>query len=114
MKVKIKKEGNTKEFNLIKSWSDVTLEKWAKLAKLQGLTKGDEALETINTLSDIPKGLIKEFGSSTVVCCVDVKKNFFGTHKIFSHVKKRIISESFDEYLVILFTSGVPPEAALV
>jgi len=66
MKVKIKKEGNTKEFNLIKSWSDVTLEKWAKLAKLQGLTKGDEALETINTLSDIPKGLIKELGIQDV------------------------------------------------
>ena len=31
MKVKIKKKGKQKTYNLIDSWSDVTLEKWLKV-----------------------------------------------------------------------------------
>jgi ribosome maturation protein Sdo1 len=31
MKVKIKKEGKTKQYNVISKWSDVTLENWLKL-----------------------------------------------------------------------------------
>ncbi len=31
MKVKVKKEGKVKEFKLINSWEDVTLEKWLQL-----------------------------------------------------------------------------------
>jgi hypothetical protein len=60
MEVKIKKEGNTKTFNLINSWSDVTLEKWVKLVDLEDGNKSKEALETITALSDMPEGLIKE------------------------------------------------------
>ena len=59
MKVKIKKEGKTESFNLINSWSDVTLEAWVKLTKETG-SKTEEAEETIAALSDIPKKLIKE------------------------------------------------------
>ena len=66
MKVKIKKEGNTKEFNLIKSWSDVTLEKWVKLVDLHKGSRSNEALETITALSDIPKQLVNELGIQDV------------------------------------------------
>ena len=66
MKVKIKKKGKTKEFNLIKSWSDVTLEKWIKLANARNKSKSKEALENIKLLSDIPKKLIKELGVQDV------------------------------------------------
>lgn len=66
MKVKIKKEGNTKEFNLIKSWSDVTLEKWVKLVDLHKGSRSNEALETITALSDIPKRLVNELGIQDV------------------------------------------------
>tara|TARA_R110001592_G_scaffold32244_1_gene113089 strand:+ start:635 stop:1273 length:639 start_codon:yes stop_codon:yes gene_type:complete len=59
MKVKIKKEGKIESFNLINSWSDVTLEAWVKLTKETG-SKTEEAEETIAALSDIPKKLIKE------------------------------------------------------
>jgi hypothetical protein len=31
MKVKIKKKGKVKQFKLISSWEEVTLEKWLKL-----------------------------------------------------------------------------------
>jgi hypothetical protein len=62
MKVKIKKKGNTKTFNLINSWKDVTLEKWIKLIELDDKNKSEEALETITALSDIPKKLVKELG----------------------------------------------------
>ena len=60
MKVKIKKEGKTKQFKLISKWEDVTLEKWFKLIEFQKGTKSKEAEETIAALSDIPKKLIKQ------------------------------------------------------
>ena len=61
MKVKIKKEGNdkAKEYNLISSWKDVTLEKWLKLVEVDIESNTTEALETITTLSNIPKDLVK-------------------------------------------------------
>ncbi|MBP92917.1 MAG: hypothetical protein CMC55_02235 [Flavobacteriaceae bacterium] len=71
MKVKIKKEGNTKEFNLIKSWSDVTLEKWVKLVDLHKGSRSDEALETITALSNIPKQLVKELGIKDVAIIME-------------------------------------------
>ena len=58
MKVKIKKEGKKKEFKLISSWGEVTLEKWLKLIDFQTGTKSKEARETIAALSTIPKELI--------------------------------------------------------
>ena len=60
MKVKIKKQGKTKEFKLISSWEDVTLEKWLKLIDFHNGTKTKEAEETIAALSNIPKDLIKQ------------------------------------------------------
>ena len=60
MKVNIKKEGKKKTYNLINSWSDVTLEKWILLIDLEAGSKTKEAEETIATLSDIPRKLIKE------------------------------------------------------
>ena len=60
MKVKIKKQGKTKEFKLISSWEEVTLEKWLKLIDFHNGTKTKEAEETIAALSNIPKDLIKQ------------------------------------------------------
>ena len=60
MKVRIKKEGKKKEFKLISSWSDVTLEKWLKLLDFQEGTKSEEARDTIEALSNIPKNTINQ------------------------------------------------------
>ena len=60
MKVKIKKQGKQKTYNLIDSWSDVTLEKWLKVIDVETGSKTKEAEETIAALSDIPKKLVKE------------------------------------------------------
>jgi len=60
MKVKIKKKGKQKEFKLISSWGEVTLEKWLKLIDFQTGTKSKEAKETIAALSTIPKKLIDQ------------------------------------------------------
>ena len=60
MKVKIKKKGKVRQFKLISSWEDVTLEKWLKLIDFKNGTKTKEAQETIALLSNIPKDLIKE------------------------------------------------------
>ena len=66
MKVKIKKGVKVKEFKLINSWSDVTLETWLKLIDFETGTKTEEATETIAALSDIPKKLVKELALSDV------------------------------------------------
>jgi len=60
MKVKIKKNFKTREYKLIKSWEDVTLENWLKLIDYTNEDKSTEALKTITELSDIPKKLVKE------------------------------------------------------
>jgi len=66
MKVKIKKEGKTKEYKVIESWDDVSLEKWIRLLELQKESKSEEALETVSELSDISKKLIKELSIQDV------------------------------------------------
>jgi hypothetical protein len=66
MKVKIKKEGKTKQYNVISKWSEVTLESWLKLVEAETGSKTNEALETITALSDIPKQLVKELGIKDV------------------------------------------------
>ena len=66
MKVKVKKKGKVKEFKLINSWKDVTLEKWLQLVDFETGTKTEEATETIAALSNIPKQIIKELALSDV------------------------------------------------
>ena len=66
MKVKIKKAGKTREYKLINSWSDVSLESWLKLIDLESGSKTKEAEETIAALSDIPKQLINELSIKDV------------------------------------------------
>jgi|TARA_R110002020_G_scaffold101179_1_gene238614 hypothetical protein len=66
MKVKIKKEGKVKEFKLISSWEDVTLEKWLKLIDFKEGTKTEEAEKTIALFSNIPRQLIKELALQDV------------------------------------------------
>lgn len=66
MQVNIKKDGKKNTYNLIKSWEDVTLEKWAKLIDGNNKSKPKEALDTITMLSDIPRKLVKELSINDV------------------------------------------------
>ena len=66
MKVKVKKEGKIKEYNIIDSWADVTLEKWQQLVLGKKKTKTEEAKETIKALSTLPVKLIEEMALSDV------------------------------------------------
>ena len=66
MKVKVKKKGKVKEFKLINSWKDVTLEKWLQVVDFETGTKTEEATETIAALSNSPKQIIKELAVSDV------------------------------------------------
>ena len=95
MKVKIKKEGKTKQYNVISKWSDVTLENWLKLVEAETGSKTNEALETITALSDIPKQLVKELGIQDVA----VIMNRIGELQIEQDSKlKRIIEVEGKEY----------------
>ena len=71
MKVKIKKKAETKEFDVINSWDDVTLDKWLNLVDVNKESAGKEALETLKQLTDIPENLIKELNISDVATIME-------------------------------------------
>jgi len=71
MKVKIKKGNKTKEYKLINSWADVTLEKWLKLIDFNSLSKADEAKQVISALSTIPKKLVNELSLKDVALMME-------------------------------------------
>ncbi len=66
MKIKVEKEGKKKTYNLIKSWEDVTLEKWVKLITFEKLSNTQEAMEVLGVLTDMPKKLIRELALQDV------------------------------------------------
>jgi cyclase len=45
------------------------------------------------------KEAVRNFGGSTIVTSVDVKKNFFGKYNLFSHSQKNLPAQTFFEYL---------------
>ena len=89
MKVKIKKEGKTKQFKLISSWEDVTLEKWAKLIAIKGFSKIKEAKETILALSDIPEKVLNKLEDfSKTPINEEMVKDVFYIQDLVEEVKK--------------------------
>jgi predicted nucleotide-binding protein (sugar kinase/HSP70/actin superfamily) len=66
MKVKIKKKSETKEFEAINDWSDVTLDKWLKLVDINKDSSSEEALKTLKHLTNIPEDLIKQLSIADV------------------------------------------------
>jgi len=66
MKIKVEKKGKKKTYNLIKSWEDVTLEKWVKLITFEKLSSTQEAMEVLGVLTDMPKKLIRELALQDV------------------------------------------------
>ena len=95
MKVKIKKEGKVKEFKLINSWEDVTLEKWLKLIDFKEDSKTKEAEETIAALSNIPKQLVRELDLKDVAVLMD---KLSGLQKKNNSSLKKIIEIDGVEY----------------
>jgi|TARA_R110000824_G_scaffold162027_2_gene337596 hypothetical protein len=71
MKVKIKKEGKTETYNIIDSWSDVTLESWLQLVKSKDLGKAEDAKTSILALSDIPEMLINKLSLKDVAILME-------------------------------------------
>jgi hypothetical protein len=95
MKVKIKKKGKTKEFKIIESWQDVNLKSWLRLLDLQKGSKSKEALETVATLSDIPKNLINELSIQDVAL---IMSKLTALQEKQSSLLKRIIVINGKEY----------------
>ena len=71
MKVKIEKGKKTKEYKLINSWEDVTLEKCLKLIDFNSLSKAEEAQQVISALSTIPKKLVNELSLKDVALMME-------------------------------------------
>ena len=75
MKVKVKKEGKQKTYNIVESWKDVTLEKWQQLVLGKKKSKTEEAKETIKALSDLPIKLVEEMALSDVAQIFETLSN---------------------------------------
>ena len=71
MKLKVNKEGKTNAYNFIDKWEDVTLDKWQQLISVKSNGKGDEAIQTIRILSDMPTKLIKQLSIKDISRVMD-------------------------------------------
>jgi len=67
MKIIIDIDREEKEYELINSWSDVTLKQLSRLVEYRKLNRDKEAINTINMFSDIPKDVIKQLRLEDVV-----------------------------------------------
>ena len=95
MKVKIKKDKKTKEFELIKSWDDVNLETWIKLVAFKKGTNAEESLESIALLSNIPKKLVTEL---SIVDVAVIMQHIAKVQEEQKGALKRIITLEGKEY----------------
>ena len=95
MKVKIKKKEETKQYNVINSWSDVTLEKWVQIIKAKDGLNSEQAKETIKALSDIPEKLIKEL---SIIDVAIILKNIYELQAEENTELKRIVEIDGVEY----------------
>tara|TARA_R110000737_G_scaffold68027_1_gene96096 strand:+ start:1397 stop:2041 length:645 start_codon:yes stop_codon:yes gene_type:complete len=71
MKVKVKQDGKIKQFKLINSWSDVSMDTWLKLIEFETGSKTKEAEETIAALSDMSKQLINQLSLRDVAVIME-------------------------------------------
>lgn len=74
MQIKVNK--NKKQYKYkIKSWSDVTLDKWVKLVKAEKLTETKSTKEIIHIMSDMPKELIDSLSLIDVTIIIKAISN---------------------------------------
>ena len=66
MKIKIKEKGKAKEFKLINTWEDVSVEALSKLMSFKEGTKSEEALNTLGALSNIPESVLEKLELSDI------------------------------------------------
>jgi len=67
MNVKIEQDGKKKTYHLINSWSEVTLEKWIQLNRIDKSMKGKDAEDTLRSLTNIPKEVLKKIDLKDIV-----------------------------------------------
>ena len=95
MKIKVEKEGKKKTYNLIKSWADVTLEKWVQLIAFEKLSSTQETLEVLSVLTDMPKKLIRELAIQDVANIMSKVNDLQADKKV---TLKKIIEVDGKEY----------------
>jgi len=95
MKIKVEKKGKKKTYNLIKSWKDVSLEKWVKLIAFEKLSSTQETLEVLSVLTDMPKKLIRELAIQDVANIMSKINDLQADKKV---TLKKIIEVDGKEY----------------
>ena len=56
--------------------------------------------------SNIIKEAVKNFGSSTISVCIDVKKNIWGKYLLYSHMHRKVIDFDFRTYVETISNFG--------
>ena len=95
MKVKIKKDGKSETYNIIDSWSDVTMESWMQLIKAKDLGKAEDAKTSILALSDIPDTLINQLSLKDVAILMETMGKLQSEQEI---LLKKVIYIDGQEY----------------
>ena len=75
MKINIENKGKTESYNLIKSWDDLTLDKWMQLINVSENKNSKDTIDTIALFSDIPKQLIKQLPITIVADLLKIITN---------------------------------------
>jgi hypothetical protein len=75
MKINIQNKGKTESYNLIKSWDDLTLDKWMQLINVSENKNSKDTIDTIALFSDIPKQLIKQLPITIVADLLKIITN---------------------------------------
>jgi len=86
MKIKVKKEKKEENYTLIDSWDEVTLEKWMKFINFNEKGSASEAVETLTSLSDMPKNVVESLGINDVANLMNHLSNLQASPK--SKLKK--------------------------
>lgn len=94
MTIKILENEEVKEFT-IKSWSDVTLEKWMRLLEKEAGTEIEQTQELINMMADIPTKILNKLSLAHVV---DIFKKCSDRQAKQSTYLRKIVKINNDEY----------------
>lgn len=80
------------------------------IGQIEALLKDGADKVIINTSANENPSLVKEaadnFGSSTIVVCVDVKKSMFGKYQVFSHARQKVLNTDFVDFVKKMEDSG--------
>lgn len=103
------KHNNGPDYDLIKSIASEAYMPFAYGGGIKTLKQAEEILKNgaekiivnnafLNETAEVSQ-MVKEFGSQSVVVCINIKKNLLGNYKIFDYKSGKLLSETMVDHL---------------